>query len=166
VLIDTFTEWGKLPTKYVSVIPEPFTFVPPEQRTIGLADGSISSAFLETFGRPSRDTGHLRERNDQVTYSQRLYLLNSPQILWKVANSPFLKTLVRECKGNPDKLVDDIYLTVLSRRPTHEEQTRVKKTLPNFDKKDNRKQKAQALQSSGTRLIWTLVNSKEFVFQH
>ena len=43
--------------KYSSPIPEPFTFIPESQRSIELADGSISSPFLEMFGRPARDTG-------------------------------------------------------------------------------------------------------------
>ena len=41
---------------YSSLIPEPFTFIPEEHRSISLSDGSITSSFLETFGRPARDT--------------------------------------------------------------------------------------------------------------
>ncbi|MBN2448139.1 MAG: DUF1553 domain-containing protein, partial [Phycisphaerae bacterium] len=49
--------------EYSSAIPEPFTYIPEHERTIMLADGSISSQFLEMFGRPSRDTGLESERN-------------------------------------------------------------------------------------------------------
>jgi hypothetical protein len=38
--------------KYTSPIPEPFTFIPEEQRSIALADGSITSSFLECSTAP------------------------------------------------------------------------------------------------------------------
>lgn len=65
---------------YVSQIPEPYTFIPNTNRTITLADGSITSPFLMIFGRPSRDTGLESERNTSPTDKQRLYLLNSSDI--------------------------------------------------------------------------------------
>ena len=57
VLIDAICQVTGSAEKYSSPIPEPFTFIPESQRSIELADGSISSSFLEMFGRPSRDTG-------------------------------------------------------------------------------------------------------------
>ncbi len=36
---------------YSSIIPEPYTFIPETRRAIALPDGSISSSFLELFGR-------------------------------------------------------------------------------------------------------------------
>jgi len=170
VLIDAFTEWGDLDTQYVSIIPEPFTFIPPEQRTIGLADGSISSAFLETFGRPARDTGRLTERNSQVTYSQRLYLLNSPQIIWKVSNGPLLEALLEEAENNPMNLVRNIYLTLLSRPPAEEEIRLLSARYPGFNSSDPAntvsKTQRQTLRKGGMKLMWALINSKEFLFQH
>ena len=57
VLIDAICQITGSTEKYSSPIPEPFTFIPESQRSIELADGSISSSFLEMFGRPSRNTG-------------------------------------------------------------------------------------------------------------
>jgi hypothetical protein len=51
--------------KYSSSIPEPFTFIPEKERSIALPDGSITSSFLEMFGRPPRDTGLESERNNR-----------------------------------------------------------------------------------------------------
>ena len=45
----------------------PFTFIPEGQRSIALPDGSITSPFLEQFGRPSRDTGLESERSNRPT---------------------------------------------------------------------------------------------------
>ena len=57
VLIDALNQITGTGETYSSSIPEPYTFMPDDQRSIALPDGSISSAFLELFGRPSRDIG-------------------------------------------------------------------------------------------------------------
>ncbi|MGC8804413.1 MAG: DUF1553 domain-containing protein, partial [Candidatus Ratteibacteria bacterium] len=80
VLLDALCWIGGSGEEYVSQIPEPYTFIPKENRNIGLADGSITSSFLITFGRPSRDTGLESERNSNPTDKQRLYMLNSSDI--------------------------------------------------------------------------------------
>ena len=192
VLRDTMTYLTGFKPKYMSVIPEPFTFIPGDQPTIALADGSITSAFLENFGRPARDTGLLTERNNETTYSQRLFLLNSPLIQWKIVSSPKIKELMKDAKGDPKKVIDNIYLFILSREATEEEikklmklygikpmavavkELRAKKTGKNktLDKKDKaglarlRKQNAQKFKNAGMDLVWTLVNTKEFLFKH
>src|ERR1017187_2198414 len=51
VLADAICETTGTTETYTSSIPEPFTFIPEDQRAISLPDGSITSAFLELFGR-------------------------------------------------------------------------------------------------------------------
>jgi Protein of unknown function (DUF1553)/Protein of unknown function (DUF1549) len=63
VLADAICDTTGTTESYTSAIPEPFTFIPEGQRSISLPDGSISSAFLELFGRPPRDSGLEAERN-------------------------------------------------------------------------------------------------------
>jgi len=75
VLIDALCLITGTTEKYSSPIPEPFSFIPENERSIKLADGSITSTFLEMFGRPSRDTGQLSERNNSPTKSQSLHML-------------------------------------------------------------------------------------------
>ena len=93
VLIDALNWIGGTGESYSSPIPEPFTFIPEDQRTIALADGSITSPFLEMFGRPARDTGLESERNNQPTDAQRLYLLNSSDMQRRIARSPRLRAV-------------------------------------------------------------------------
>ncbi len=75
VLIDAICQVTGTTEKYSSPIPEPFTFIPDGQRSIELADGSISSSFLNIFGRPARDSGLESERNNRPTAAQELHLL-------------------------------------------------------------------------------------------
>ena len=67
VLIDALDQITGTTEQYSSAIPEPFTFIPEDQRSIALPDGSITSSFLELFGRPPRDTGLESERNNRPT---------------------------------------------------------------------------------------------------
>ena len=95
VLIDAINQVTGGTEEYSSAIPEPYTFIPPDQRSIALADGSITSAFLETFGRPPRDTGLVAERNTRPTAAQRLYLLNSADIQRKLQQGGKLAALMQ-----------------------------------------------------------------------
>ena len=120
VLIDALCQITGTSEEYSSPIPEPFTFIPEEQRSIALADASISSPFLEKFGRPTRDTGLEAERNNRITAAQRLHLLNSSHIRSKLEQSPKMVALLRS-RGDLRETVNQIYLTILSRLPTDEE---------------------------------------------
>ncbi len=93
VLIDALNQITGTTETYSSPVPEPFTFIPEDQRSIALPDSSITSSFLEMFGRPARDTGLQSERASAPTTDQRLYLLNSSHIQDKIVNSPKLRTL-------------------------------------------------------------------------
>ena len=96
VLIDAICQITGTTETYTSAIPEPFTFIPDDQRSISLPDGSITSTFLELFGRPSRDTGLEAERNNRLTAAQRLHLLNSSHVQRKIEQSPKFQSMIRE----------------------------------------------------------------------
>ena len=102
------------------MVPEPFTWMPADQRAVCIPDGSITSAFLDLFGRPPRDTGLLSERNDQPTSAQRLHLLNSTHIQSKLTGSEKLRALFRSNPA-PRDAIQQLYLTILSRYPTDQE---------------------------------------------
>ena len=94
VLIDALNQITGTTEQYSSAIPEPFTFIPEDQRSITLPDGSISSAFLEMFGRSGRDTGLESESYTRITADQRLHLLNSSHIQRKIETSPKLAAIM------------------------------------------------------------------------
>ncbi|MBI4557540.1 MAG: DUF1553 domain-containing protein [Candidatus Hydrogenedentes bacterium] len=157
VLIDALSWIGGTGEGYSSAIPEPFTYIPEHQRTIALADGSITSSFLETFGRPARDTGLESERNNQSSDAQRSYLLNSSDLQRKIERSPRLRALFAGSNGNRRWIIRGMYLMILSRFPNPDEVAAAE---------------AYA-QSSGLRpeqaaadLAWALINTKEFLYRH
>jgi hypothetical protein len=157
VLIDAICQITGTTEKYSSAIPEPFTFIPDEQRSISLPDGSITSSFLEQFGRPARDTGLESERNNRLTSSQSLHLLNSSHIQQKIERSPKFNYLMQNTQ-DPKTLVATLYLMILSRYPTPEE-VKVVNTYSQAGGGANGR-------AATVDLIWSLMNSAEFLYRH
>jgi len=157
VLIDALCWISGTQESYSSPIPEPFTFIPEENRSIDLADGSITSQFLEMFGRPSRDTGLESERNNQSNDAQRLHLLNSTHIQDKLERTERLNGLIKTAKGNRRMLINMIYLNILSRYPTQDELATAEQYTQG---------KGINLRQATSDLAWALINTKEFLYRH
>ena len=145
---------------YSSLIPEPFTFIPNSQRTIALADGSITSPFLALFGRSARATGMETERNNKVMPAQCLHLLNSSHIQRKLEQSPKLKAIFESGRKQPE-IEEDLYLTILSRFPTPDEV----KTLAEYGRPGKSGVRVKA-REDWLDITWALINSTEFLYRH
>jgi hypothetical protein len=157
VLIDAICQITGTTEKYSSSIPEPFTFIPEDQRSIALPDGSITSPFLEMFGRSPRDTGLESERNNRSTAGQRLHLLNSSHIQRKLEQSQKLQALMQSKGTTQGEIITRLYLTILSRFPTDEEL----KIAEAYSKSG-----AVKGREAMTDLAWALINSPEFLYRH
>lgn len=155
VLIDAINQITGTTDLYTSAIPEPFTYIPKDQKAIAIADGSITSPFLALFGRSARATGMADERNNSPVSAQSLHLLNSSHIQQKLERGGKLKG-VFSSRRKPTEIVYELYMTILSRRPTQEEL----KTVGEY------------VQSTGNKgaaaidIAWSLINSTEFLYRH
>lgn len=164
-LLDAINQITGGTEKYVSAIPEPFTFLPADQRAITLADGSVESAFLELFGRPPRNTSFESERVSTPSVFQAQHLLNSSDVERKIERSWQLAqvakgsagTLIAIGKPANSNLVDDLYLRILSRFPAPEERRAASAYLESPKRKPG---------ESACDLVWALMNTKEFILKH
>ncbi|MCS7238256.1 MAG: DUF1549 and DUF1553 domain-containing protein [Thermoguttaceae bacterium] len=154
VLIDAINQITGTGEDYWSMVPEPYTIVPEWQRSIALADASITSTFLELFGRPPRDTGYFSERINRMTAGQRLHLLNSSHILRKIQQGPGLA--FARSTTTPRETIERLYLTILSRYPTPEEMDQARSLAPAGSRRT----------VDLTDLAWALINSSEFLYRH
>ncbi len=157
ILIDALCDLTGTRERYSSVIPEPFTWIPPSLGAIRIPDGSISSPTLEVFGRPPRDTGVMSERSSKVTADQRLQLLNASRTILKIERGTLLRPILRNLRRNPRRAITELYLRILSRYPDQEEL----RLLDGIDMKNWR-----ARRDALVDLAWALINSAEFQFQH
>ena len=132
-----------------------FQGLPRGARAVQIADGTTSSYFLTTFGRATRETCAESEVKTDPTLSQALQLLNGEAAHQKVQDGGVVARLLKEGKTS-SQVVENLYLRCISRKPTDREKTRIKELS-----KDEKKQE-QFLND----LFWSLLNSKEFVFNH
>ncbi len=155
VLADAFAWLGGRGERYTSAIPEPFTYIPEYHSSVTLADGSITSQFLEMFGRPSRDTGLESERGNKASSAQRLFVLNSTRIQELISKSPRLRAPLRKAKLNRREAIRSIYFIILSRSPVQAELEAAEAYC-----------KKSGLKTGSEDLAWALINSKEFLYRH
>jgi hypothetical protein len=155
VLIDALNQITGTSEQYSSAVPEPYTIMPKDERAIALPDGSISSPFLELFGRSPRNTGMESERNNRPTAAQRLHLLNSSQIERRIEQGPALQAIYG--KSDPQAMLTSLYLTILSRYPT-EEEVKIAASYAKSSGLDRRK--------AAVDVAWALINSSEFLYRH
>ena len=155
ILIDAVNQITGTTDLYTSAIPEPFTYIPKDQPAMAVADGSITSPFLALFGRSARATGMENERNSKLVPAQWLHMLNSSHIQAKLERGPKLRALFRSGRKG-DKILEELYLTILSRFPTPQES----KTVAAYVK--STESKGQAV----VDIAWSLINSTEFLHRH
>ncbi len=109
------------------------------------------STFATAFGQPKRETACTCERTNSPTLLQALELLNG-DMAQQAASSGADKYM----KFDDQKLIEELYLSALARFPTAKEIGVAKSFLA---KTPDRK-------TAVTDLIWTVTNTREFLFQH
>jgi hypothetical protein len=134
---------------------ERFSKVPKGMSAVQIADGNVTSYFLTTFGRATRETVCSCEVKMEPNLSQALHLLNGDTVNGKVQNGGVVKKMIAAGK-QPDEIVEDLYLRALSRKPTSMEMEKLEPFLVQKEKRED------ALND----LFWSLLNSKEFMFNH
>ena len=169
VLIDAINTITGSTDLYTSPIPEPFTYIPEDKPAVALPDGSITSPFLALFGRSARATGMENERNNKLLPAQWLHLLNSTHIQRKIDQSSTLKALM-DAKRKPQDIIDDLYLTVLSRFPMPEEVKAIEAygqiVVPAKPGATKPAAVPPKRREDWVDVTWALINSTEFLYRH
>ncbi len=133
-----------------------FPGLPLGSQAIEVADGNSGNYFLGLFGRPARSTVCACERRAEPTLAQVLHLING-DTMTTALNAPGgrLEKLAAS-DMTPAQMAEDIWLAAYSRRPKPEELSYVENYITTgADKK-------LAIED----VMWSVMNSKEFVFNH
>jgi hypothetical protein len=135
---------------------EKYPGLPPGTRAIQLPDSEVRSFLLDVFGRPARKVSCECERSGQPNIAQALHLLNGDFLNRKIAStSGRIETLFKNNAPLP-AIVEDLYLATVSRPPRAPE---MEKALAWLKTAPTPKEGAQDL-------LWVLLNSREFLFNH
>ncbi len=129
-----------------------FKGLPAGMRPVELPDGIVAgNDFLSLFGRPKRQSACECERTSNVTLAHALNLINGTTISDSLSAPANRIAKIVEGEKDDQKVVEDIYFSVLNRPPTE-------------------KELATADFSTGSRLevaqdlAWALMNSPAFLF--
>ena len=150
-----------------------FNHQPAGVRAIALPDDSFNaeSLFLRVFGRPQMDTAFECERSMNADLSQSLHLLNSnamEQII-RVNNGRAMR-LARDKTLDDDAKLNEMYMVALSRLPHAEEISIAKAHLAKKREQSvsnpSKLSADQAEREAFEDILWVLVNTKEFLFNH
>lgn len=150
VLLDAMSQATGAPTK--------FKGYPETWRAVQLPDSNIDSYFLRTFGRPERNNTCECERSSEPSVTQVLHMSNGDTLNQKLtAKGNRIEKVLAE-NTSIEKVIEDPYLSALSRYPSAEEKEKLLKIIGQGSDKDRR-----ALVED---MYWALLSSKEFVFNH
>lgn len=147
-----------------------FPNLPPGTRAIALPDNSYnrSSPFLRVFGRPEGASVCECERVQSSSLAQSLFLVNAPDIKAKLAVAGGRADRLSKAERPAEEKVRELYLAAFSREPGPQElKTAVDYlTAPVVDAAGNPVEGQPSARDNFQDLIWALVNTKEFLFNH
>ena len=105
--------------------------------------------FLRIFGQSDRTL--IENANDKASVPQALSMMNGST--FNAVSNPY-SVLFRDIRTaeDSDEMIDRIYLGMLSRRPTDEERAALRDEV------------AQAGKDAAKGLVWTLLNTQQFLF--
>jgi len=137
---------------------EAFGGMPAGTNALQLADASNSTYFLQVFGQPKGDTACECERSMDANLAQSLHLLNGKEIQEKIARDAArtARLAAETVRPNEDR-VKELYRWVFAREPNAEELDVAIGYLKSHEAN---------IRGGYEDIVWALVNTKEFQFNH
>ncbi|HMF16414.1 MAG TPA: DUF1553 domain-containing protein, partial [Gemmataceae bacterium] len=133
-----------------------FSRMSKQARAVDLPHENFSSYFLDVFSRPQRSSACECDSNRAASLTQVLHLSISPEVENKVSSGNGRVAKLVTAKTAPDRAIEELYLAAMSRFPTAEERQRTNEYLS----------RQTDLRRGLEDVLWVLINSKEFMFNH
>ena len=131
-----------------------FGTVPVGTRAVQLPDSGFPSYFLTVFGRPQAASACECERSSEANLGQTLHLINSSEIQSKLKQGRAAQ--LAAAKVTPEENIRTIYLAAFARHPTERE---MRTAIEYLQSKKNQ-------QEAYEDILWAVINTKEFLFNH
>ena len=176
VLLDAISDVTDVPEKfeitkdYLVGIPNGTVKLPAGTRAVQLPVNDIvtlinvsgkyvryeSHPFLRTFGQPNRTQTCECDREQTFSRKQALELIVGPLVSGKIAQPNNRLGTLLAADQDDRAILRELYLRAVSRRPTTEAETAL---LQHLRQAGDRRQ-------AWEDVLWTILNSQEFIFQH
>ncbi len=158
VLLDAISKATQAPTK--------FPGYPEGTRALQLRDSNVDSYFLQTFGRPDRLITCECERTSDPSMTQVLHILNGETLNEKLARKADSKAKTKDnrigrllsSQTKRAAMFEEFFLAAYSRFPTPTEKKSLRKAFKSVPNNETR----EVMED----LLWSLLSSKEFLFNH
>ena len=147
VLLDCITQ--------VTTTSDKFPGLPVGARAVHIADGNTSTYFLTTFGRAKRATVCSCEVQMEPNLSQALHMINGDTTNNKIKEGGLIPALLKAGQTH-EQIVVELYLRCFTRPPTETETVKLVEVVAGGS------DPAQSLED----VFWSLLNSREFLFNH
>jgi len=134
---------------------ERFPLLPAGTRAIQVWDNRLKHYFFEVFGRPLRTTACECERISEPSVAQVLHLMNAPEIHAKVRDPEGRVRRLLRSAASASEIVEELYLATYGRKPDDGERRAAAAYLEGGDR-------ARSVED----LLWALLNTKEFLYNH
>jgi hypothetical protein len=141
---------------FVTGTREVYKGLPPGTRAIQLPDSGVKSYLLDVFGRPARQITCECERTTQPNIAQALHLLNGDSLNKKIAAPAGRVETLFKAKKDVKAMVEELYLAALSRPARPDELERARQWVAG----------APSPREGVQDLLWAILNSREFLFNH
>lgn len=137
---------------------EKFGGMPAGTSALQLVDSSNGPYFLKVFGMPQGDTACECERSQDANLAQSLHLLNSKEVQDKISkDGARASKLAAETDRSHEERLTELYQVVFARNPQPDEMKVATSYIARH--KDDPKVAYEDL-------LWALINTKEFLFNH
>jgi hypothetical protein len=147
-----------------------FADLPPGTRAVSLPDNSYNRAspFLKVFGRPEGASVCECERVSSASLAQSLHLMNAPDVKAKLTSANGRADLLSKAEMPEPKRIRELYLATYSREPSSDEVRIAEAHLlkPRTDAQGKPLDSLRSIRNGYEDLIWALVNTKEFLYNH
>jgi hypothetical protein len=136
---------------------EKFDGLPPGSRAVETWNHKLDSEFMDAFGRPNSSAECPCERDSKASVVQVLHLMNSNKLQSKIANADGRAKQLAESKLSEREIIEELYLRAFSRMPTENELRTGAKAFT---------VEGATRKTAVEDVMWALINSAEFVFNH
>jgi hypothetical protein len=127
-----------------------------QARAVDLPHEGFGSYFLDVFDRPPRSSACECARSPSASLQQVLHLSFSPDMENKISRGDGRIAKLMEKKATPEQAVEELYLAAFARFPTTTER---QTALDYLQKQPERRRGLEDL-------LWVLINTREFMFNH
>jgi hypothetical protein len=141
----------------VTGVPEVFQGHPVGTHAAQMWDNKLPVEFLEVFGRPSRLSVCECDRPADGSVPQVLHLMNGASVQARLTSDKGTAAALEKGQKAPGEIIEELYLAAYSRRPRPPEISAARKA---FDRP------GATRRSAIEDLMWALINSPEFLFNH